>query len=488
MHDEIKHKTDYHCQDLNCPSGKRNRYFKGKNMTADDFVLEQNYSIERRRLINRAIHGWGVVYGFKLELVKGESGANTGILKCSEGLALDKHGRELVRTKTEELHTHKIILLESLKGSNSGEERYSCLLQAHYAERQIDELRIAGGCGCGEQEWNHVCETLVFSLVPLNVEKGCPCGETSCQTCNCLDDPICARGDGQNLDECDAIAPIDRGPHNCLCQWVTNRKNDLPTQSDVLQCLQGFEGYRIAIDDPVPLACITITIDQCGHPKFELIDDACKPRTLVKNNDLLFDLIRGCDLTHIIETSWAEWHRKLTREEAMPWSTFVNMIAPSTSDCDGDKKQVIRTDFRIRFSAPVEINTLRPDCIVMTVFAAEDVGGWIEERRVPITRLESSINKNCPDGFTDEVYICVNYGWCDDEIFGHKSIFHRPKVRVEIEVCGDLILDCHGQAIDVNAVGVRPVPTGNGTPGGTYLSTFRVSPKRAPEREAKIED
>ena len=48
---------------------------------------------------------------------------------------------------------------------------------------------------------------------------------------------------------------------------------------------------------------------------------------------------------------------------------------------------------------------------------------------------------------------------------------------VEIEVRGDFIVDCNGQPVDANAVGRRSAPTGNGTPGGTFLSTFRVEPR-----------
>jgi hypothetical protein len=39
------------------------------------------------------------------------------------------------------------------------------------------------------------------------------------------------------------------------------------------------------------------------HTKVE----ECPPRRIVKRNDMLFDLIRGCDLTRITRISWAEW-------------------------------------------------------------------------------------------------------------------------------------------------------------------------------------
>src|SRR4051794_13249210 len=72
-----------------CISGSRNRYFPRKTMTADDFTREQTYEIGRRRLLNRAIHGWGVVYGLGVK-PDGQQ------LIIDPGLALDRHGREII--------------------------------------------------------------------------------------------------------------------------------------------------------------------------------------------------------------------------------------------------------------------------------------------------------------------------------------------------------------------------------------------------------
>ncbi|MEI9852770.1 MAG: phage tail protein [Sphingomonas sp.] len=72
-----------------CSPSERNRYFRGKKLTVADFELEQDYLIERRRLINRAMLGWGVIEGFGIKL------AEAGIT-VDPGMALDARGRELV--------------------------------------------------------------------------------------------------------------------------------------------------------------------------------------------------------------------------------------------------------------------------------------------------------------------------------------------------------------------------------------------------------
>src|SRR3954453_21915469 len=82
------------CED-DCPAGTRNNYFLGKRLTPDSYVAEQQFLNGRRHLLNRAIHGWGVVYGFKLAWNnKGPLGSNAGVLGIGEGLALDRVGRE----------------------------------------------------------------------------------------------------------------------------------------------------------------------------------------------------------------------------------------------------------------------------------------------------------------------------------------------------------------------------------------------------------
>ena len=70
---------------------ERPHYFTGKLLTADDLALEQRYHIEKRRLLNRVLHGNGVVSG--LEVAPGEQ---EGTVTVAPGVALDPRGRELV--------------------------------------------------------------------------------------------------------------------------------------------------------------------------------------------------------------------------------------------------------------------------------------------------------------------------------------------------------------------------------------------------------
>ena len=149
--------TRRECCDHTCTSGSRNNYFPGKRLTPDGFRIEQKYLVDRRHLLNRAIHGWGVVYGYAVAIAspdKGCSGAEPGMLEIGAGLALDKAGRELVQTETVALHLEDVILLDDkgapvrAKGCND-KERFSnvtaetCwLLKVHYAEEGFDKVTL----------------------------------------------------------------------------------------------------------------------------------------------------------------------------------------------------------------------------------------------------------------------------------------------------------------------------------------------------------
>jgi hypothetical protein len=76
------------------PPFKRNNYFYGKLLTTADFQAEQNYFINKQRLINRTLFGKGVVSGLEVTADK-----SAGIIRLSEGFALDGYGREIVLPK-----------------------------------------------------------------------------------------------------------------------------------------------------------------------------------------------------------------------------------------------------------------------------------------------------------------------------------------------------------------------------------------------------
>lgn len=69
---------------------ERNKYFYGKLLTVRDLQLEQKYVNDKRRLINRLLHGAGIVCGLNVVYVDDQT------ISIENGLALDYGGREIV--------------------------------------------------------------------------------------------------------------------------------------------------------------------------------------------------------------------------------------------------------------------------------------------------------------------------------------------------------------------------------------------------------
>jgi hypothetical protein len=233
---------------------------------------------------------------------------------------------------------------------------------------------------------------------------------------------------------------------------------------------------RVDIRHGVPLACIRLDTDNCQDWTIAEVVDACGPRRLVKRNDLLFDLIRGCDLTRIVEIGWAGWHRA---KDPVPFDDFQAAFGARNYD----KDEYVTRDFWVRFSKPVREATLDAACFAMTIISVEREGKWWQAQRVPIIRIQPIAAKSDPAGHVSGATLVVEGGWAEDALWGRGSVFYA-QTWVELEVRGDFILDCNGQPVDADAVGRLAAPTGNGSPGGRFLSTFQVAPRDEHSRQA----
>jgi hypothetical protein len=447
---------DHGCGCADCACGKRNRFFRGKRMRAGDYAIEQSYGIERRRVINRSVIGWGVVNGFAMSKDRAEVGP---------GFALDRQGREIVLAHAATPGPGNLFVLDESGGGcrprgleTLGGGQY--VLSVHYAERRFGEANLPASCGCDDPEENYVCETAVFSLRSI-AGNDCPCGDEPCsRPCDCTITDSCGRpvkGEAPGRS-------AGRGSHACVCHWLM----DDPVTCDPPRLCE-WSCYEVDPCDGVPIACVVAkpTGDRCKPVMIE-VRDPCGPRRFVKSNDLLYDFIRGCDLTHISWVSWAGWHRS---QAPVPWPDFAGRFNPD----DG------RTEFVVRFSGPVRKDTIRWDSIVMRAALVEQSTSWQVIRQVPIPSLDLTPYGPVPGGMTDQVRVYVSTDWIYDEVLKDRpSWLTDREFSIEIEVYGDGILDCHDQPIDGEALGAAAAPSGNGSPGGTYRSSFRVAPKPRP--------
>jgi hypothetical protein len=461
------HADDAKTDDFPCGcrgnGGKRNRFFRGKHMNAESFALEQRYLVGRRRLVNRAVLGWGVVHGFAISAPRDKE--PRGARDVGRGLGIDPDGREVHLTGPVTITAANTFLL--VAGRPRPVERLApglYVLSIHYAERGVEDARVTDDCGCGEPEKQFVCEAAVFSL-EMSKDGVCPCAQEDCRPCRCKKEgersPCCGHG---------------RRGCACLCEWVADGPEDCPPE------LCEWNGYWINPGGGIRLACVEVERGEesekprrCEPIRFEVTDD-CGPRRIVKGNDLLYDLVRGCDLTRISWISWNDWHRRPKRVE---WSEFAGKFLGGPH---WDAGEPVKTEFVVRFSGPVAAASFGRGAIVITVIAIDQSTGWELVRRVPIVSLDTTPAadpKQMPDGMTDQVRVHIAGDWAHDELEPGRSWLSDREFTVEIAVRGSFIRDCREQAVDGDTDPHQEdgVPSGNGTAGGTFVSTFRVAPK-----------
>jgi hypothetical protein len=434
-------------------------------MKAPEFEMEQRYGIERRRMLNRAIAGWGVVRGLAIRGAhEHESPHREHRQFCvTRGLALDHRGREILLAENAILGPANTFVVGPNCELRSVDrlEQGDYVLAIHYAERLLGDASLPDDCCDTYIEKNYVCETALFSLR----REECPCGERECpESCRCHQHRcLCGK----------------RARNSCLCEWTARAgKPDHPKKS----CR--WREYEVWVEDGVDIACLHISkrAEDCRPPE-GCIQDDCGPRRIVKSNDLLYNLIRGCDLTRIACLSWGEWHRS---ETEVQWEEFVRKLKGEREHHD-----VFRTGLTVHFTGPVRADTVRPDCFTLQISNA-DREGWLHTRCVEITRVLTPHHHDDPQGSTREATLCVRPEWIED-LTCNGSRYRRHGAIVQIEVRGDFILDCHHQPVDANARGFalhrrdgEGEPSGNGTPGGVLTSVFKVA--RAHESRPDYDD
>ena len=128
-------------------SFERNNYFYGKLLTSRDFEDEQNYMNNKRRLINRVLHGAGIVYGLDVVAVDESS------VVIQSGLALDSSGREIVVPSTQ------VVKLSTIRGYSDLKTSSVCRGIA-YAEEKTEPVYAVMNkdADAQERQYNHLKE------------------------------------------------------------------------------------------------------------------------------------------------------------------------------------------------------------------------------------------------------------------------------------------------------------------------------------------
>jgi hypothetical protein len=271
-----EHESSESCQCGVCSvrSFERNNYFHGKMLSARDLRQEQEYFNEKRRLINRMIHGWGIVCGLEI-------GLEGPCLVVKPGLALDCCGHELLVCGREALHPKAFA--EALGVEPGGHnEPIAWALCLEYHECKSEPVKLPSSCNQTErgQEYNRIRDDYRLSIRRL--KDACP------------------------VDNSDDCCPYDDVEHAASIHKVLVERSHLCHKCKECEC--------------VLLATGTLGIKPGQGFQIHLDEDFWKYRRLVYTNSALAGLIRCFHprLAHIKEISWKESHYEV--------DTFLHLL------------------------------------------------------------------------------------------------------------------------------------------------------------------
>ena len=139
-------------------SVERLRYFDGEYLRSYDFTDEQSYHIEMRRLLNRKLHLYGIVYGLRIVQDADSVSGGPYFFSIEAGMAIDQIGREIL-----------VPAPYSLTGVLDGPDIHSGPYEVWICYQETDTgLPADGYAGCvGDNQNTRLLETFQIQLRPL---------------------------------------------------------------------------------------------------------------------------------------------------------------------------------------------------------------------------------------------------------------------------------------------------------------------------------
>jgi hypothetical protein len=430
----------------------RPRFTPRQRLTAEQLNTGFGDELSRQYLLNRAVHGYGVVMGYGLSLHEDRTLDLThGHLEIGDGLALDRYGRMLVWRCGR-------VGMDDLVGARPKKEgRYTLI--AHYAVRSPDQDDC--GRGAGERSlWTE--EAVVFSLRPEceDTQYGCP--DLPADRCVSHGEYLNWRNGGLPAEE-PGVAPSPD------VDWFS-RTVPAPRTS----CGGGW-AYDSDPTVGVPLACLEICDltdgdDDC-EPRWgfcrDKAADLISARPLVYRNPLLYELTRCCgvELPRVRSISWKDWIDR-GWQDPVPWELFAQHMADTTKG------------FEVSFTNPLDARSLHEASIFITVFYQDGDASW-RNYRMPLDELVALGDDEKSHGVR---LVPDQADWVPSEITGRQSnLFHG--IRIEVTIRGQLLHDHCGRMLDARPIGMECGARCQARPGGDLVTAFRVGPHHRDEDE-----
>lgn len=118
---------------------ERNKYYYGMLLSVEDFNSEQKYMNDKRRLVNRLVHGVGVVSGLNVVAIDDQT------ISVESGLAFDSTGREIIVDPPVTKKLSMINGYSSAMSSGSNAYVYLCLEYSEGEKGTAYDLASGGG-------------------------------------------------------------------------------------------------------------------------------------------------------------------------------------------------------------------------------------------------------------------------------------------------------------------------------------------------------
>jgi hypothetical protein len=400
------------------PDLVRMNYFYGQMLGPRDFLAEQAYHRAKHLLINRCLHGYGVVCGLWLSLVAGEE-------PCPDPKGDQRRALEA-----------KIAALEAeiakIEAANKDDPRLP-KLEAELEElwRKRDELTKTEGCEEKEQhgkEKNKVKLSCGFAIDPTGHE-------------------ILVGHDivfdlGKYLSEADweKITAESGGLlYISICYAECGFEPVRPAAMDACQIVPGCqdarirESYRLAVTLEAPDAdercevCCSGTCETC----LLLATVRVRPGESIKPEDVDNSVRRPFGLYAPTVITGINWHHGSTYSP-----DDAETLLGTGADAGG---------LEIRFSRPIHVSTIKPGVVELLSFAGgRGVAG-------EITHITGKFIDLPQTGMVDRIL----YRDTTDER-------PRPGDRIMVIVRCDFLLDACCRPVDGNHVGGRVPYVGTG--------------------------
>jgi hypothetical protein len=448
-------------------------YRPGGKLSAEQLNVSQADAVKRDRLVNVAMHGVGVAYGYEVRTdEQGHIVIEDGCIHISCGLAFDRYGRMLF-WRGGGLSIGDIV---GCKPDREGE--YT--LRVHYAEKS-DNGDAFDPCHEGS-DWVDRCVafTLKESCEPWN----CCAPDVPCEECMTRKEWICTR----NGFHQGAVPMDDQLAYACA---------EIPE-------LAASDCGRVAYDPEagLPLSCVEICdLDRdkrdcdprpgfCPCTKVE----SCRMRPVAYRNPLLYELINKDDvrLSKIASYSWSDWRLVAwSNQYRVPFSAFKRRATA----CRSGRSMNAKHGFSVMFTCPVQRRTLHPLSVLMEIYIRENRPHYWKSSRIPIKvkHLDENgevLSDDAEDKCVWGLLICPLEDWIRYELDDPNSTIldcaNRGQLaRVEITLRGQIIRDCCGLMIDARPPDIdEDDPCGNRAgqerPGDDWISVFRVGPDAPP--------